>query len=134
MLYPLTHIMLELQGEVLPIFPYQDLVRVTDILYYDGPLITQFKRDEGEHFIYYWCDNNDTHNRWMIYQLTQESLDNYFANTESLYETMQNAVGGCVVFVDISGNEDKFEYSSSIKVDIKDIPEDYLPEIDSFLN
>lgn len=67
--------MLKIQGSVLEFLPVVDLERVRDLEYYDGPLLSHFRhRRKGDHYLYYWCDCNETVNRWMILRVGEASI------------------------------------------------------------
>ncbi len=113
-------IMRTIKGEKLDEFPF-NLNRIDDILYYDGPIMTHFKSDIEEDFIYYWVDYDESFNRWMIYPTIH--LDKYYKNEiDHLTMIKENDV---VYLVDIDRNVDM---NNILKVNIEDIPDDYLPD------
>lgn len=119
-----------LLGTALETFPYADLEKVEDILYFDGPLISLFKGIDNRQFIYYWTDSDDHCNRWLVFEVTLENLTRYYSNHDNLYTLIKSAVGGFVVAVDIAGNPESFEYLNPTQVAVGDIPEDNLPDRD----
>ena len=47
---------------------------VRDLIVYDGPLLSHFENDRGDHFLYYWCNGDDKSNRWMVLRIGESSI------------------------------------------------------------
>lgn len=57
-------------------------LRIGDLSNFEGPLLTLFQDLETNHlFLYDWADRDKTHNRWIIYTVFAEKL-NQFLNKE----------------------------------------------------
>lgn len=47
---------------------------VRDLIAYDGPLLSQFVSDQGDQFLYYWCESDGLHNRWMVLRVDESTI------------------------------------------------------------
>jgi hypothetical protein len=54
-----------LNGTALDKLPYKGLFKVSDLLYYEGPLLSHFRDSNDNHFFFYWVDVNEVYNRWL---------------------------------------------------------------------
>jgi hypothetical protein len=119
-------------GTILPALPLSGLKRVRDLLYFDGPLLTEYVSSSGDNYLFYWCDCDESVNRWMVLRVSEANvlrLVNRFVPLD---------------FVIPAGSKDEFVYlidnsysgnrTSSVKlVSLTDIPESYKPERGAYL-
>src|SRR5258707_791299 len=115
-----------LGGITLPTLPISGLRRVRDLIYYDGPLLSHFEHANGDDYLYYWCDCDESTNRWMVLRVDESSilrLINRFVPLDYVIP------GGCrddfVYFVDI-GSDSAIVAASLLNV--ARVPEDYVPD------
>ncbi|GBC61773.1 hypothetical protein DENIS_2735 [Desulfonema ishimotonii] len=104
------------------------LIKVADLIYFDGPLLSHFKNKNSENYLYYWCDA-DNLNRWLIFRVSSQDLTLYLNKEITLYELIINPIDGFLYSVDIDEN---MEYRNIFMVQPDDLPESYIPEIDSY--
>ena len=110
-------------------FQISDLIKVSDLIYFDGPLLSLYVSRKGENYLFYWVDVDDEYNKWMFIRVDVHTLKEYLDKKISLYQLIVNSNDGLVRFVDINNNID---YHNIKAVPIGDIPDDYLPEQDSY--
>lgn len=116
--------------EGLPIlFSIQKLAKVSDLIYFDGPLLSHYRNSIGDNYILYWVDADDVLNRWMIIRVGFVSIDKYVNKKITLFELIQSSLDSCVIMTDISSD---FIQSGTYYIPINAIPDDYLPEVDSY--
>lgn len=105
------------------------LFKVAELVYFDGPLLSQWRDPEGNNYLYYWCDVDENYNRWLVLPVPSEMLEGYLCGEEVLRTLIKNPIGERAYLVDIdsNGNERKVK-----KIAVSDLPEDYLPSEDSY--
>jgi len=120
--------MKKLKGIEYKEFPLKNLFKVGDMYYYDGPLTSLFSNTDRELYIYHWIDCDKDYNRWMIYKVKLNQIIDYLNEKVSDYHLQTTSE--CIYFVDIPTNcELDIIYHNVKKVEVKDIPDDYLSEI-----
>lgn len=124
--------MISIHGQLLPEFPLPDLKKIADLIYYDGPFLSLFSSNEGKNYFYYWCDSNDTSNRWLVFELDGKTLNDFLSKKLPLRKVIQNAIEGFVISVDIEGGFDSYKFLNPTKLSVLSLPDEYLPEEDSF--
>lgn len=113
------------EGINIPKFPLEDLTWIEDLIYLDGPLLSHFKSKSGNDYLYYWCDVDENYNRWLVFEV--KNLNHYLAGRVSLHELITSA--DILFVVDI---DDDLQYQNIRLVESESLPENYLPEIDSY--
>ncbi|MFD2969951.1 hypothetical protein [Sphingobacterium bambusae] len=57
---------------------YEDLIRIGDVVNFEGSLMTLFQhRKDNSLYIIDWVDRDETTNRWLIYQIDAYALNKY---------------------------------------------------------
>ncbi len=117
-----------IQGVEINKFPL-DLNHVMDLIYFEGPLLSLFKNESGDHYLYYWCDVDDIYNRWIIFRISQQNLKNYLLKKTALSDLIVKPVDGFVYVVDIN---DELRFNNVCLIKSDELPQSYIPESDSF--
>jgi len=121
--------MIDLEGSCLENLPLKNLVWNRDLIYFEGPLLSEFISGNGEKYLKYWCDCDNEYNRWMLFRIKEEDRLRLVLGELSLVSCIKEKTGSFVFFID--ENENKSNYKL---VDLSKIPDDYYPEQDSYLN
>ncbi|MFC2970936.1 hypothetical protein ACFOJE_01735 [Azotobacter bryophylli] len=100
-----------------------------DLVYFDGPLVSLYKAEDGSDLLYVWLDCTGKSNRWCMFPVTRANLWNYLEKEKSLREVFE-ASKWVVVFQTGSS----LKRSGLIKTTWSDLPENYLPDNDSYLD
>ncbi len=118
--------MIDLVGMKLSGLNFQ-LVHLGDLLAYEGPLLSHCvdQSDPTDHYLYKWCDVDDHAHRWMIFKVTENELSAFFRFETTLLEMVKSK--RFVYFQDKNG---EFIFQT-ILVSIENIPDAYLPGVDS---
>src|SRR5690554_3199593 len=61
-----------------------------DLVYYDGPLVSLFKKEDDD-FIFFWVDCDRSHHRWVVAPAPREQLKGYLNRDISLLDLIQAA-------------------------------------------
>ncbi|MGH1363896.1 MAG: DUF6575 domain-containing protein [Calditrichia bacterium] len=110
-------------------FPIKNLSKVSDLIYYEGPLLSHFISPSGDNYLYLWCDVDTVTNRWLILRVTSEKLYNYLRQKVTLLELVTSPADGFLYSVDIDEN---LVYRNIYMLTPENIPQSYLPEKDSY--
>jgi hypothetical protein len=107
---------------------FSGFTKIADLIYYDGPLLSHFISPQGESYLFYWTDVDDSYNRWMIVRVDTVSLRRYLERELSLKDIISNPNDDFVYFTDV---DDEGRFSNVKYVSTKDIPKEYMPADDS---
>ena len=79
------------------------LVRIGDLIYTDGPLLTLFQSKVDKNFyLFDYADRDGNANRWIIYNVSAGSLFDYLTKKINHKELFQAAIGGLYYYSDIN--------------------------------
>ncbi|MDB5015389.1 MAG: hypothetical protein JWQ84_221 [Mucilaginibacter sp.] len=110
-------------------FPYPDLNKVSDLIYYEGPILSHFVDKKGKNLLYLWVDNDSSRNRWLIFEIDKSSLINYLHKGISLRDLVLKNRSDFLLLADINESLG-IEFSNLIKKE--NLPEIYLPKEGSY--
>ena len=110
-------------------FPYPDLSKISDLIYYEGPILSHFINKEGKDLLYLWIDSDSKHNRWLIFEVDRNSLINYLYKNISLRDLVSKNRKDFLLISDINENLIS-EFNNLIQKE--NLPEIYLPKEDSY--
>ena len=120
--------MLEIKGEYLSDSSFDDLQLVYDILYYDGQLLSLYKSLENHLYLVVFIDVDKDFNRWLLIQITPFLLNQFSIENISLRNLIISNK-----YAYMFDTDNNLEKRNIKKIRTMDLPEDYLPTIDSFL-
>ena len=60
-------------------FDFSKLIKVADLIYYDGPLLSHYVSNKGENYLFYWVDVDNEYNRWVVIRTDIFSIQQYLA-------------------------------------------------------
>ena len=122
--------MLEIKGEHISDSSFDNLQLVYDILYYDGQLLSLYKSLENHlYLVVVFIDVDKDFNRWLLIQITPFLLNQFSIENISLRNLIIS--NNYAYMFDTDNNLEKKNIK---KINTMDLPEDYLPTIDSFLS
>ncbi len=110
-------------------FDFNRLKKKVDLIEMDGPLLSLYQNEQGDSYLFYWLDADNQYNRWMLIRIQPASLLPYLRHEISLRQVLYQTPDS---FVWISDLDNKMEWTHTQCVNLKDIPEDYLPSEESF--
>lgn len=113
--------------------PVSGLTRLRDLLWLDGPLLTEYVHPQGDHYLYCWSDCDDDTTRWMVLRVSESNL---LRLAHGMLPLDMIVPGACqddfVYFVDVKSGKKKILEVKLSKV--SDIPAEYLPQKGVFLD
>lgn len=98
----------------------------TDLIYFDGPMLSLFKGEDGLDVLFVWLDCDERRNRWCIVPISRESLSGYLNKQISLRSVLMESPRVVIFHMSLQGKRTNFFLLDAL-------PEDYLPDHDSFL-
>lgn len=117
--------MLNLRGLTIDGSPMRNMSHVSDLLYYDGPILSHLTDSRGNHFLQHWCDDDENHNRWAIMRITEAMILRLRHNVLPLNLVVPDQIlDDFVYYIDV---DSEGRTASSTRVWTEDIPEEYLP-------
>ncbi len=99
------------------------LKRQGELIYFDGPLLSHWTNDIGEHYFYDWVDNDHLYNRWIVFKASDEILISFFNKEITLRDVIVS--NETVYIVDLDTN---IIANNILIVDLKKLPKLYLPD------
>lgn len=108
---------------------FNNFKKVADLIYFDGPLLSHYVTDKGDNYLFYWIDEDEACNRWMIIRIDYANIKSYINHKTTLLNLLTSPIDDIVYTVDVDneGNYCNFQAHA-----IEDLPKDYLPEPDSY--
>ena len=85
-------------------FDFSKLIKVADLIYFDGPLLSHYMSDKGENYLFHWADADDEYNRWLVLRTDILSIKQYLDKKINLRSLIMEPNDGFVFSVDIDDN------------------------------
>lgn len=110
-------------------FEFGSLANVSDLIYYDGPLLSHYINANGDNYIFYWVDNDEDCNRWLVVRVSLPSIQKYIKGRISLLELLCSTLDATIIVIDLNSD---IECINALCTSITTLPEDYLPTEESY--
>jgi hypothetical protein len=98
-----------------------------DLIAFDGPLLSLFRREDGIDSLFVWLDCNSKSHRWAVIDISRDCLSDYLTQRMTLLAVFQKS-SSVIVFDQYQGGRYNFIETVWTK-----LPKIYLPTDDSFL-
>ena len=110
-------------------FDFSNFKKIADLIYFEGPLLSHYVSSKGDDYLFYWVDSDSSNNRWLVLRVSIANLQKYIAGDVSLRELIESPNDGYLYQVDV---DDAVRYHDVLLVQPADLPNEYLPAIDSY--
>lgn len=110
-------------------FDFSDFKKMADLVYFDGPFLSHYVSGKGDDYLFYWVDRDETDNRWLVLRVSLANLQKYIGKELTLRELIANPNDGFLYSVDVDND---LHYHNIKLVQPSTLPEEYLPEVDSY--
>lgn len=110
-------------------YDFSSFRKIADLIYYDGPLLSHYVSSKGDDYLFYWVDRDDNDNRWLVLRVSLANLQKYIGREMTLRELIENPNDGYLYSVDVDND---VCYHNEKLVQPSALPEDYLPETESY--
>jgi hypothetical protein len=111
-------------------FPFQPIKKVSDLIYYDEPILSHYTTAESKNLFLYLIDITDEFSRWLTFGVTEKNLFHYLKGKISLRNLILSSDNE---FIYIVNTDDSFKFSNTEQFKPKDTEKHFLPNEDSFL-
>lgn len=112
-------------------FNFSDLVKMSDLIFFDGPLLSHYVHKSGTNYLSYWVDCDDENERWLVFNVGLTYLQRYVNGEISLLNLLKGIENGLINVVDVNTDGDII---NNKLVEISDLPESYFPDEDSLFD
>lgn len=110
-------------------YDFSSFKKVADLIFLDGPFLSHYVSSKGDDYLFYWVDHDDNDNRWLVLRVSLANLQRYIGREMALRELIENPNDGYLYSVDVDND---IRYHNVKLVQPSSLPEDYLPEDDSY--
>lgn len=119
-----------LKGKIIENIGLQNtLVRIVDIVNFEGPLLTLFENIKNKHlYLLDWVDKDAQFNRWLVYRCNPSMLDKFIKKEVSHNDLFMSDEPFCYI-VDMGQN---FKWHDVQKLEKSNLPKVYYPMKDDF--
>ncbi|MCP1617975.1 hypothetical protein FBY21_2593 [Pseudomonas sp. SLBN-26] len=100
-----------------------------DLIDCEGPLLSLYRDEQGQDLLYMWLDCTESTNRWGVIPVSRSNLRGYLELRVTLRKIFIDSPWIAVFSTGVSAKR----RNSAKKTTCEDLPEDYLPDEDSFL-
>lgn len=107
-------------------------VKVSDLIAYEGPILSHFTNNFGEDYLYYWVDHEENVSRWLIFKVDILYIKAYLQGELPLRELIKTGNNQLAFIGDYTNLGDKGTFKSLRIIQSNLIQEEYLPEVDSY--
>lgn len=114
-----------LSGISLEKLPINWLQQVSDLIHYDGPVLSHFQSDNGNNYLFFWVDADTEFNRWLIVMVSMERLQAYLNGNLPLHNIITQPNDNLIYKVDIDA---ELNYHDVLMLSPNQIPNSYLPD------
>jgi hypothetical protein len=110
-------------------YDFSGFRKIADLVYVDGSFLSHYVSSKGDDYLFYWADRDEQDNRWLVIRVSLSSLQKYIGKKLTLRELIENPNDGYFYVVDI---DNSLVYHDVKLVQPSALPDDYLPEADSY--
>jgi hypothetical protein len=104
-------------------------VKVADLVYFDGPIVSLYRNEQSENLLFCWVDRDDDYQRWLAAKVSDSQLEAYLKREVPLLELIKGPKDQFLYVVDFA---ELGQPNSVMIVSPKGLPSEYLPAEDSF--
>jgi len=110
-------------------YDFSSFKKIADLIYFEGPLLSHYVSSKGDDYLFYWVDSDESDNRWLVLRVSLASLQKYVGKEITLRQLIETPNDGYLYSVDVSSD---ICYHDVKLVQPSVLPDDYLPESDSY--
>ncbi|MEO1529009.1 MAG: hypothetical protein AAFX06_26610 [Planctomycetota bacterium] len=106
-------------------FPLKDAVCTRHLVWFDGPLLSEFRIKGKPPYLSYWCDTDGVQNRWMFVSVNETDILRLENNLVGLDHIIPfGTTQPFVYFQDVNDDGDTIR---SFLCEVNDVPDSYKP-------
>jgi hypothetical protein len=119
--YPLGRLPIDTEG----------LLKVSDLIEFEGPILSHFTDTKSNNYVFYWVDQDQRHNRWLIWKINDYQLYGYLKRQISLKEFLLKPDKDYIFSADI---DSELHYKSVYAIDLDEVNLAYVPDEDEYFS
>ena len=100
------------------------LTHVRTLEEFDGPLLVESQSEDGEKFLYHWCDREKDVTRWLVVRTPMQFLTQYLVGVVTLRDLIIKCRDKFVYLLDIDRQN---EVRNTFYTSITYLPKEYIP-------
>ena len=104
---------------------------VSDLIYYEGPILSYFQDKDGESYLFSWVDCDVTFNRWLVIHTDFANILRYMRRDITLRSIVMEGGAKNLYIVDIDADVN-FHNLQSVRLSA--LPKEYIPATDVLYN
>jgi len=121
-------------GAILVAPPLEDLTFVRDLIKYQGPLLSLFEETVSKNqWLWYWCDCDESANRWAVIRTTPQLVESYELRSIDLLTLLEATPRHFVFLVDRFAHLPLAPMSTWWMIQYDHLPIDYRPKRGCYL-
>lgn len=117
-------------GYILEATPIEQLKKVSNLIEFEGPLLSHYSDKYNHNYLFYWVDQDELNNRWLVWKVEEHFLYLYIAGDIPLDHLFPKE-GEQLFMIDIDYN---LTHTKTVLCYSDQIDEAYRPEEQSFFN
>ena len=110
-------------------YDFSGFRKIADLIYFEGPLLSHYVSSKGDDYLFYWVDRDESSNRWLVMRVSLANLQKYIGKEMTLRELIEHPNDGYLYSIDVNND---IHYHNVKLVQPSALPEEYLPEADSY--
>ena len=110
-------------------YDFSGFRKIADLIYFEGPFLSHYVSSKGDDYLFYWVDRDDCDNRWLVLRVSLANLQKYVGKEITLRELIEHPNDGYLYAVDVNND---INYHDVKLMQPSSLPEEYLPETDSY--
>ena len=112
-------------GIMLPDLPWREITFDQVLLYYDGPRLLLRRTDDGQLYLAWWSDADESVDRWLYLPVTTSRLRDVLTGKTPSRNALNSPEEGYVLAVDVSSETD--DIIQAVKTNASALPQDSIP-------
>jgi len=109
--------------------PINGLRKVSDLIEYDGPVLSHYMDKLNVNYLSYWVDYNSDVNRWLIWRISPQQLNDYLHKKRSLKDLLYDNNKDFIFSAELDRDN---KYQNVVGITVDQIPSEYTLEENSF--
>jgi hypothetical protein len=121
--------MRQLEGYKVENFDFADFYKVSDLIFFEGPILSHYINNNGENFLFHWADLEGDINRWLCFRVSLINIHEYLERKISLYDLLYVKSEKVIYVIDV---DQDLKVISAIITERDKISEEYMPSKRSY--
>ena len=101
--------------------PFNKINKICDLIYFEEPILSHFKDENGQDYFSYWVDEDEKGYRWLIFKVEEYGI--YLFLTQQI-DLKRLILKETMVYVSTIDED----FSDTLRLKSKELRLDYLPE------